>query len=292
MPRIVLQVHTGNATLWWVITDERLQEMADTLVSVPGIVAVVLGGSRARGTHHQGSDVDLGLYYQTDALDLHALTRASRAFSDTGHVEIAGPGGWGPWVNGGGWLTVDHTPVDWILRDLGRVREQADRARRGQFAFHPQPGHPLGFLDVSYAGEIATCRPLADPEGAVTGLAASLDPYPDPLRVAFVDNLWQTGFLVDAARKGLPKNDSAYVMLCCSTALMLCAHAWHATAGSWPNNEKGLVVDVARLNLNTHNFATRANVALHPREQMGLSEVVDTVASIVEDTRAVLPRQP
>lgn len=116
--------------------------MADALASVPGIVAIVLGGSRARRTHHEASDVDLGLYYRAEGLDLDALARASRAFSDTGQVEIVGPGGWGPWVNGGGWLTVNGTPVDWILRDLDRVHEQADRARRGEFAFHPQPGHP------------------------------------------------------------------------------------------------------------------------------------------------------
>ncbi|WP_286958786.1 MULTISPECIES: nucleotidyltransferase domain-containing protein [Micrococcales] len=274
------------------ITDERLQQMADALASVPGIVAIVLGGSRARRTHHEASDVDLGLYYRAEGLDLDALARASRAFSDTGQVEIVGPGGWGPWVNGGGWLTVNGTPVDWILRDLDRVHEQADRARRGEFAFHPQPGHPLGFLDVSYAGEVATCRPLADPDGAVAGLAADLNPYPDALRVAFIDNLWQAGFLVDAARKGLPKDDSAYVMLCCSTALMLCAHAWHATAGSWVTNEKGIIVDVARLDLDTHDFATRANTVLQSSGHMGLSEVVTKTASVVEDTRAALRREP
>nr|WP_269779095.1 nucleotidyltransferase domain-containing protein [Propioniciclava soli] len=38
--------------------------MVDALVGVPGFEAVVLGGSRARGTHHGGSDVDLGLYYR------------------------------------------------------------------------------------------------------------------------------------------------------------------------------------------------------------------------------------
>ena len=29
----------------------------------------------------------------------------------------------------------------------------------------------LGFLDVSYAGEVATCRPLADPTGVVRRIA-------------------------------------------------------------------------------------------------------------------------
>jgi hypothetical protein len=30
-----------------------------------------------------------------------------------------------------------------------RVEEQCERAARGELAFHVQPGHPLGFLDVS-----------------------------------------------------------------------------------------------------------------------------------------------
>ncbi|XVX19167.1 nucleotidyltransferase domain-containing protein [Actinomycetota bacterium] len=78
------------------ITDERLQQMADALAGVPGVVAVVLGGSRARGTHHAGSDVDLGLYYRADDLDPDALARTSEAFSDNGRVDIVAPGGWGP----------------------------------------------------------------------------------------------------------------------------------------------------------------------------------------------------
>src|SRR5260221_5542626 len=37
--------------------------IAARLAAEPGLVAVVLGGSQARGTHAPDSDVDLGLYY-------------------------------------------------------------------------------------------------------------------------------------------------------------------------------------------------------------------------------------
>ena len=264
--------------------------MADALTRVPGIDAVVLGGSRARGTHHDASDVDLGIYYHAEDFDLEALTQQTGAFSDAGRMEVAGPGGWGPWVNGGGWLTVEGTPVDWILRDLDRVREQCRRAVAGEYAFHSQPGHPLGFLDVSYAGEIATCVPLADPAGIVAETRKALVPYPPALRSALIGNLWQAGFLVDAARKGLPKGDSAYVMLCCSSALMVCAHAWHAQAGSWPTNEKGLVVDVARLDLDSHDFSARADAAMRRAgdDEGSVASVIDAVARLVDETRGAL----
>ncbi|MGX9706205.1 nucleotidyltransferase domain-containing protein [Laceyella tengchongensis] len=37
------------------------------LEGVPGIVGVVLGGSRARGTHRPDSDIDIGIYYDESA---------------------------------------------------------------------------------------------------------------------------------------------------------------------------------------------------------------------------------
>ena len=37
------------------------------LAHVPGIAAVVLGGSYASGTQREGSDMDIGLYYLAEA---------------------------------------------------------------------------------------------------------------------------------------------------------------------------------------------------------------------------------
>ncbi|MDA8440729.1 MAG: hypothetical protein M0Z51_17980, partial [Propionibacterium sp.] len=58
-----------------------------------------------------------------------------QARSITGRdVSVEGPGGWGPWVDGGAWLDVGGTAVDWIIRDVDRVRRQRERAVRGEFA--------------------------------------------------------------------------------------------------------------------------------------------------------------
>ena len=99
---------------------DEITRIAHRLQEADGVVAVALGGSGARGTHRPDSDVDLGLYYRAP-LDTEALRRlASELSGDT--VEVTEPGGWGPWVNGGAWLTVESTPVDWIYRDLDHVR--------------------------------------------------------------------------------------------------------------------------------------------------------------------------
>ncbi|MGO4488471.1 nucleotidyltransferase domain-containing protein [Microbacterium sp. 2RAF4] len=242
------------------LDEDRLRSMADDLGRVPGVRAVALGGSRARGTHRPDSDIDLGLYVDAD-VDRAALAEAASGWTGE-DVEIAGRGGWGPWVDSGTWLIVDGAPVDLILRDVTRVAEQCARAVRGEFAFHTQPGHPLGFLDVAYAGEVATSVPLCDQDGILAALARSVTPYPDALRAAFVENLWQVDFLLNAATKGAKASDVAYVALCGTTTTMLIAHAWHAVAGQWVTNEKGLVPNVARLSIDTAGFSAAAAAVL------------------------------
>lgn len=253
---------TGEARrLRSMIGDARITEMAGDLAVVAGVVAVSLGGSRARGTHRPDSDYDLGVYYRREELDLDTLQLVAERWSEA-PVRIASPGEWGPWVNGGGWLTVDGSPVDWILRDLTRVTVQCDRARRGEFAFHTQAGHPLGFLDVAYAGEVATSVVLADSNGDLAALRASVTPYPPALRDAMLANVWQVDFLLDAAQKGARGGDAIYVSLCLSTAAMLLAHAWHAETGTWVINEKGLIPAVDRLTSDSHGFVEAATAAL------------------------------
>jgi predicted nucleotidyltransferase len=234
--------------------------MATAIAEVPGVVGVVLGGSRARGDALPGSDVDLGLYCSGPP-DVEELSRLASRWSGD-EVRVGEPGSWGPWVDAGAWLTVDGVAVDWIVRDLARVRRQWDRACRGEYAFHAQAGHPLGFLDVAYAGELATSRVLADPSGQLTALRAQVTAYPTALRDAMVGGLWEAGFLVSVARKGAARGDTTYVALCVSRALMIAAHALHAEEGRWVTNEKGLVPAAGSLPGAPSDFAERAAAAL------------------------------
>jgi predicted nucleotidyltransferase len=41
-----------------------LERVVAELAEIRGVVAVVLGGSYARGMQHEGSDLDVGLYYR------------------------------------------------------------------------------------------------------------------------------------------------------------------------------------------------------------------------------------
>lgn len=81
--------------------------IAARMAQVPGVVAVSLGGSRARGNASPDSDLDLGLAYDApQPFDLTALNALCRDLDDSGTAEATPPGGWGLWVDGGAWLTV------------------------------------------------------------------------------------------------------------------------------------------------------------------------------------------
>lgn len=243
------------------LSDTDLVRIARDLAATPGVVAVALGGSRARGTHSPDSDLDLGVYVDAGNVDRAALSQTVSRWAGA-PVDIGPAGSWGPWVDSGAWTTIAGMPVDIIIRDTERVRAQVTRARDGEFAFHAQPGHPFGFLDVAYAGEVALAKPLADAAGFLCDGAAALEPYPEALRQAFLDDLWQVDFLLDAAAKVADRGDTAYVGLCLSNAGVRLAYGWHAHARAWAVNEKGLVAGVTRLPSAPGDFDVRVAAVL------------------------------
>jgi hypothetical protein len=244
-----------------VLDDDALRSIARRIADdVPGVVGVVLGGSRARGEHRPESDVDLGIYYR-DGLDVERLGGLARDLSGP-DAAVTPLGGWGPWVDGGGWLTIDGSAVDWIYRDLGRVERSWEDAAAGRVAFHAQAGHPAGVTSFAYAGELALAVVLADPTGTLGRLRERMAPYPAALADALAGGLWEARFSVDIARKGAAREDTAYVSGCLFRAVTLCAHALHGRAGRWLVNEKGSVAAAGRLAVAPPRFAERAQALL------------------------------
>jgi hypothetical protein len=261
-----------------------LVAMADQLAAVPGIVGVTLGGSRARGEHAPDSDVDLGLYYRTP-LDLDALRLVARAVAGP-QASITALGAWGPWVDGGAWLTVQGVAVDWIYREVDRVRRCWQDAQAGRYAYHFQVGHPLGFADFAYAGEIALATVLADPSGELTGLHESANSYPPTLGDALVRGIEEARFLLMVAGKAVRRGDTAYVSGCLFRIVGVCVHALHGRSRRWLINEKGAVAAAGRLSIAPAEFAERAHrlLAATGRSAAELSGTVADARQLVEDT--------
>ncbi|MDT2468454.1 nucleotidyltransferase domain-containing protein, partial [Enterococcus avium] len=85
-----------------------IQIVTEKLSSLPFIEGIVLGGSRARGTHTENSDIDIGIYYNSDSFDLTAINQIATELDDKNRNNlVVPPGAWGDWINGGGWLFIN-----------------------------------------------------------------------------------------------------------------------------------------------------------------------------------------
>jgi len=270
--------------------DVALEELAEQLSTVGGVVAVVLGGSRARGTHRPDSDTDLGLYYRGD-IDVAALRGLAAARSDAA-VEITQPGGWGPWVNGGGWLTIRGERVDWIYRDLDRVGRVWTDCQAGRYEVGIQAGHPLGFYSHTYAGEVSLCRVLADPTGELTELQAQARRYPAALGDALVGGLWEAAFIAGGARYGAAGGDPAYAAGCLFHAIGVACHALHGDARQWLINEKGMIASAGRLVRAPSGFAARVHrmFAAIGESPAQIAQVVASAEALIDEVRGAVQR--
>ncbi len=273
------------------LDDDFLTSIGQRLVEVPGVLAVALGGSRARGTHTPTSDIDLGLYYEGD-FDRDALVSLAQEYGGAS-ATVTAPGEWGPWVDGGGWLDVQGVDVDWIFRDISRVEESVRAAARGETTRHHQLGHPFGIPEYAYAAELALGRVLADPTGRLGALKDTLRDYPPELSDALVRNLAEADFNIAIARKGVARQDAVYVSGCLFQALIISSNAIHAAAGQWVTNEKGAVARAGELQTAPVGFAERAAQVAGSlgisREE--LEQAIESTAEIVAETRDSIAAQ-
>jgi len=204
-----------------------VEDLAERLAAIRGVVAVALGGSRARGTQHADSDWDFGLYYRgaISAADVRAL-----GFAGT----VVEPGEWGPMMNGGAWLTVDGARVDLLYRDLDVVEHWTREAEAGRFRRYWVEGYVAGMPTYALAGELALNRVLAGslPRPVFTGA----------LRETAVRN-WRSSrdFSLMLAETAEARDDATYCAGLLARATIAEAHARLAARGEWALNEKGIV---------------------------------------------------
>ncbi|MCC8982341.1 nucleotidyltransferase domain-containing protein [Bradyrhizobium acaciae] len=242
--------------------DPLLARIIPVLTTVPGVAAIVLGGSRARGTAHDTSDYDLGLYYRDGAaLDNERLREAVMGLvDDSAAMHVTPVGEWGPWIVGGAWLRIGGRKVDLLYRSIEQVTDVIDACRNGDVSMHYQPGHPHGFCSAIWMGEVALCRVLHDPDDLIAAMKARTAPYPPALRDALVRRFqWEILFSIENAELALPRGDGTQIAGCAYRALACIAQVLFALNGQYLINEKGALAQAANFPVTVRNLATRAS---------------------------------
>jgi hypothetical protein len=277
------------------MTDANDEALLATLVTalapVPGVRAIALGGSRARGTATASSDYDIGLYYRDERpIDVAALGSVAAALDDRGADASVTPlGGWGPWIDGGGWLRVRGIPVDLLYRNLDRVASAIDGAHAGTVERYYQPGHPHAFLPTIYMGEVACARILHDPRGDLARLKARTAPYPDALATALRTRFgWEATFALENARKSLDRADVSYLAGCVFRAIACLCQTLFALNGVYLLNEKGAVAAVDGFRRRPADFSRRVSGVYADLGRGAHAAALDQLEALIEETRRLL----
>lgn len=179
-----------------------LQQLVDQLSRTKGVSAIVLGGSYASGTHHETSDIDIGLYYfPASPFSIADIQRIAEDASVDGTATVTEFYGWGAWVNGGAWIHTPQGKVDFIYRNVEQLQRTIAEAQEG-ISHHDYDQQPTyGFHSVIYLAETQICIPLYDPEMLIANLKRSVAVYPPKLKQRVIaDSLWAAEFTLLHAR--------------------------------------------------------------------------------------------
>jgi hypothetical protein len=253
---------------------ELIDVLVGELTAVDGIAAVVLGGSFARGRAQPASDIDLGLFYSERTPFAIAAIRALAARAhDAADPVVTDFYEWGPWVNGGAWLTVRGQRVDLLYRSLEHVERVLADAAVGRYELHHGQQPPFGFFSATYLGELAACVPLLDRDGRLNELRSRARRYPEALRAAVVqDSLWQVEFALTVARTCAARADVYGTVGCCTRLAFHLVLALFALNRTYLLNDKTALAEIA-------DFA-RAPRRFAPRLQQILSQPGSSAAQL------------
>ncbi len=227
--------------------DLLLQQIIAALKPVQGLKSLVLGGSYASGTQRPDSDIDIGLYYQErQPLNIPQIRAIANTLNDTSNPTVTDLGGWGPWVNGGAWLTIQGQRVDFLYRNIDFVSSTLDDCNQGiiRSDYWQQPAY--GFHNFMYCTETAICRPLYDPDNLIAQLKTKVAYYPPQLKQAICkDFLWRARFTLDNTTKAAARGEVYLVTGALARAIHCLIQILYALNETYYLSEKKLATDLA-----------------------------------------------
>ena len=244
---------------------ELISSLSKRLGAIQGVAAVVLGGSHARGRARPDSDIDLGvLYSEANPFSIQSVRDLVEDVNDTAGPVVTGFYEWGPWVNGGAWLTIGGQRVDFVYRNLEHLERVIADSEAGRYELHYAQQPPFGFFSATYLGEVATCVPLFDPEARMDLLKRRVANYPEALRRAVVqDYLWMAELGLNAFAGKFAKRSDTYGTAACLTGVVnQMVLALFALNRRYPMNDKTALEEIAEFERAPRQFGPRVQKTL------------------------------
>ena len=243
------------------MVDNIIQLVREKLSSLSYIEGIVLGGSRARGTHTEDSDIDIGIYYHSESFDLDTINQLAAELDDEHRSNlIAPPGAWGNWINGGGWLIIQGHHVDLILRDIKRVEHVMKDTNQGIVTANYQTGHPHGYISAMYRGELGISKILYAKSDSFCELKKQAETYPSALQKGLAEFfMFEAGFSLMFAKDNIDKDDLSYVCGHCFRSISCLNQVLFAVNREYCINEKKAVRMIEDFKIKPSNYKERVD---------------------------------
>lgn len=241
-----------------------LDAITADLKSIEGVKAIVLGGSYATGFATEISDLDIGIYYsKQNPFDIENIKAIAKKYAANDNPTITGYYEWGPWVNGGAWLSTPNVDVDLLYKNIDQIMKVIDDARDGiwENSYDQQP--PYGFSSIIFLAETKCCIPLYDPEGIINGLKESVEQYPHKLKRAIIQqSLWAAEFTIWQAGKFALNDDLYNTAGCLTRATHQIVNAIFALNELYPMGDKRAIEILEKTNKKPFDFRYKVNSIL------------------------------
>jgi Nucleotidyltransferase domain len=237
-----------------------LKTFTGELAEIPGVLAVVLGGSFARGTARPDSDIDVGFYYSENAPpEIEAVRRCAEQISlPQTPPTVSNYYAWGPWVNGGAWIQTPAGKLDLLYRNIQQVQRVLDESHQGiyQHDYYQQP--TFGFISVIYLAEIKCCVPLFDPENLLQRFKRNIESYPPPLQDKLVkDCLTVAEFTLSHAHGFADRGDLFNTLGCLTKIGFALSQTLFALNAEYYFGDKGSLESLDKLANKPQNFSAQ-----------------------------------
>lgn len=272
--------------------EEILRSAVKALKDVSNVVAIVLGGSYARGVAGSSSDIDIGVYYRAAApFSVAEVRSVAEAICTSGTTPaVTDLYGWGPWVNGGAWIQTPVTKVDLVYRNLDQVEAVLAEGCLGvcRHDYDQQP--PFGFRSVIYFGETHYCIPLYDPDGEIAKLKQRVSAYPKPLKDSITrESLWGGEFSIWSCEGFAQAGDTYNAAGCMSRVAQFLVQALFALNEEYFLNDKHVNRIVGQFAIAPGDFVARlGEILAQPGRSAGeLCESLDRLRQLWVETVAL-----
>jgi len=276
-----------NDTLNFTIQKKVLLDyITSELKVIKGVEAIVLGGSHAIGMANNQSDLDIGIYYsQTTPFEINLIKEVANQLSDKETAIVTGFYEWGPWVNGGAWISNNEVEIDFIYKNIEQIKSTINNAKKGIWENHYEQQPPFGFSSITYLAETQYCIALYDPKQIIQQLKEDVRVYPQELKKSVVQqSLWSAEFTIWQAQKFATKLDVYNTIGCLTRAIKSIVTALFAINEIYPLGDKRAFEILEKNRFKPIDFADRVQCILTCTNKLLLNNVHDLKTIFVETT--------